>query len=454
MERRDRQSLNLDRDTHPCIRSGGSGQTNDRWLRISLKAQDKNLVFHNLLTHVNVESLKEAFNAIDGKRALGVDQVSKEMYGKDLEVNLKDLETRIHKGTYRPMPKREVLIPKANGKTRPIAIACFEDKLVDWVIGKILSAIYEPLFIKNSFGFRPRRSTDNAIRTSYCSLKDNNRTNVVEIDFSSFFNTIPHKQLMEVLGKRILDNRFKGLIGRFLIGGLVNSNGETLPSEIGTPQGGIMSPILANIYLHEVLDQWFIENFASYNNVIVRYADDAVFFFKKGSDARRFMSALEVRVKGAGLSLNMEKTQIINFHKSSNKSFNFLGFTFYWGRHQKCRGQQLKVKTQKEKLLRSIREFYHWIKDNRSRLKTSEIWNLVKMKLLGHYNYFGYWMNRSKLNHFYREVIRSLFKWLNRRSQKISYTIREFAEKLKQQPLPRPPTTSNLKQLGWSPYVN
>ena len=241
-ERRDRQSLNLNHVTHPSSSTGTSEQTKDRWLRISLKAQDKKTVFHNLLTHVNVETLKEAFNAIDGSKALGVDKVSKEAYGKGLEENLRDLENRIHKGTFRPKPKREVLIPKANGKTRPIAISCFEDKLVDYVAGKILSTIFEPLFIRNSFGFRPNKSAHDAIKASYCSLKDNSRPNVVEIDFSSFFNTIPHRQLMQVLGKRISDNRFKGLIGRFLIGELVYSNGETLPSEIGTPQGGIMTP--------------------------------------------------------------------------------------------------------------------------------------------------------------------------------------------------------------------
>ncbi len=455
-ERRDRQSLGLNHDTHLGISTGSSGKIQDRWLRISLKAQNKTTVFHNLLTHVNVETLEEAFNAIDGSKALGVDKVSKGAYGKNLKVNLKDLENRIHKGTYRPLPKREVLIPKANGKTRPIAIACFEDKIVDYVAGKILSTIFEPLFIRNSFGFRPNKSADGAIKASYCSLQDNSRPNVVEIDFSSFFNTIPHKQLMKVLGKRISDDRFKGLIGRFLIGELINSDGETLPSEVGTPQGGIMSPVLANIYLNEVIDQWFIEKFASFNNIIVRYADDAVFYFKMEDEAKNFMGELEKRVSEYGLTLNKEKTKIINFHKTSKASFSFLGFTFYWGKPRKFRGQLLKVKTQKEKLIKAIQEFECWIKLNRSRLTTAEIWSLAKSKLLGHYNYFGYWMNRSKLSHYYREALKSLFKWLNRRSQKISYKVEEFGEKLKQQPLPIPPSPTNLKRLGleWNSNAN
>ena len=453
MERRDRQSLNLNHVTHPGSSTGLSGQSKDWWLRISLKAQQKDAVFHNLLKHVNAKSLKEAFKATDGSKALGVDNVSKKDYGKNLEENLRILEDRIHKGAYRPRPKREVLIPKANGKTRPIAIACFEDKLVDHVAGKILSAIYEPLFIRNSFGFRPNKSADHAIKASYLSLKDDSRPNVVEIDFSSFFNTIPHKKLIEVLSKRISDDRFKGLIGRFLVGDLIHSNGEQLPSEIGTPQGGIMSPVLANIYLNEVIDQWFIEKFASYNNVIVRYADDAVFFFKKKDEAENFMQELRVRVTEYGLTLNEEKTHLVDFKKNERKSFNFLGFTFYWGKCGKHK-RQIKIKTQKEKLIKSIQEFEVWIKGNRSKMKTSEIWSMAKLKLIGHYNYYGYWMNRDKLNHFYHEAIKSLFKWLNRRSQLISYKVEEFGEKLKQQPLPIPPSPLQLKQLGWNPHAN
>lgn len=452
MERRDRQSLNLNQVTHPGSSTGVNGQSKDWWLRISLRAQQKDAVFHNLHTHINAKSLKEAFKATDGSKALGVDKVSKKEYGKNLDENLKLLVDRIHKGSYKPKPKREVLIPKANGKTRPIAIACFEDKLVDHVAGKILSAIYEPLFIRNSFGFRPNKSADHAIKASFLSLKDDSRSNVVEIDFSSFFNTIPHKKLMEVLSKRISDNRFKGLIGRFLVGDLIHPNGDQLPSEVGTPQGGIMSPVLANIYLNEVIDQWFIEKFSSYSNVIVRYADDAVFFFKKEDDATNFMQDLRDRVQEYGLVLNEDKTRIVKFKKGENQSFNFLGFTFFWGRCKRLK-TQLKIKTQKEKLIKSIQEFEAWIKNNRSKMKTSEIWAMAKLKLTGHYNYFGYWMNGEKLNHFYREAIGSLFKWLNRRSQLISYKVEEFKEKLRQQPLPTPPPIMQLKQLGWNPYA-
>ena len=459
-EQRDRQNLNLATDAQMASSSNKPGYLDkslqlglmeNRWVRISLKAQkDVNFVFDNLHLHIHEDSLREAFKALDGTKALGVDGISKTEYGKDLEENLRDLTQRIKRGSYKPMPKREVLIPKPNGKQRPIAIACFEDKLVDWVISKILTAVYEPLFIRNSFGYRPMKSAQQAVEACYYSLCKNARKYVVEIDFSNFFNTIPHRKLMKVISKRISDRKLKGLIGRFLKCGLIDKVGEILPSEIGTQQGSSMSPILANIYLHEVVDKWFLENYGSYSNIIVRYADDAVFFFKREDDAAQFLSALEARVTQYGLSLNKDKTRTITLAKDNHQQFNFLGFTFYWGKQ----GSRtiLKIKTQKEKLHKAMREFAHWIKCNRSKLKLKELWGLAKSKIRGHVNYFGYWMNTLKLNHFYYEVTKSLFKWLNRRSQKLSYTWDGFIERTRNLPLMEPINAIKLKQLGWRPH--
>ena len=423
-ERREQQNLNLVTGSPSFSRKRFREQEEiyqsdmfpNRWTRVSLKAQDKNFVFENLLTHFHVDSFKEAFKALDGTKARGVDGISKSEYGKNLEGNLKKLEQRVKRGTYRPQPKREVLIPKANGKTRPISISCFEDKIVDWVVSKILTQIYEPLFIRNSFGYRPNKSANGAIKACYFSLFKNKRKHVVEIDFSNFFNTIPHQKLMKILGKKISDNKFKGLIGRFLVGDLISHDGEQIPSEIGTPQGSIMSPILANIYLDVVLDQWFLKEFASNSSVIVRYADDAVFFFREESRAKDFMSALEKRVKTFDLILNKDKTHALKLDKENHQSFSFLGLTFYWGKQN--RRKVLKVSTQKEKLIRGIREFDIWIKKIRNTMKLKEIWRLAKSKIMGHINYYGYALNNLKLNHFYFEAIGSLFKWLNRRSQK------------------------------------
>jgi group II intron reverse transcriptase/maturase len=455
MERRDQQRLNLIQSTRGTHRGATHGHRQDpvlenRWIRISLRAQNKNNVFENLLTHINRESLKEAFKAIDGSKAIGVDGIGKRVYGEDLEKNLEDLTKRIQNGSYLPRPKREVLIPKPNGKTRPIAIACFEDKLVDWVVGKILTQIHEPHFIQNSFGYRPGKSCGHAIEACYYSLFKDLRPNVVEIDFASFFNTIPHKELMRILGKRIKDRRFKGLIGRFLVGGLINKEGECLPSEIGTPQGSIMSPILANIYLDVVIDQWFKKEW-KLNGVMVRYADDGVFFFKKEDDAKRFMTELKSRVESFKLKLNEEKTRVIVVNKKNHGQFNFLGFTFYWGKQ----GSRtiLKVKTQKEKLIKGIQEFYQWIKKIRNRMKLNEIWSLAKSKIRGHVNYYGYWMNALKIHHFYWEAERALYKWLNRRSQKRSYTWEGLKERIKNFPLMKPLEEIKFKQLGWNPYA-
>ena len=251
---------------------------------------------------------------------------------------------------------------------------------------------------------------------------------------------------MSIVKKKIADYRFNGLVRRFLTSSTLKSDGSIHKNSCGTPQGGVMSPILANIYLNEVVDQWFLKNYGSYNNIIVRYADDAVFFFKKESDAKDFMLQFRARIEEFGLSLNIDKTRTLNFNKSKENSFDFLGFTFYWGKQNKKR--LLKVKTQKDKLHKSFKEFYEWIKTNRSKMKLKEIWSITKSKLQGHYNYFGFWMNRQKLVHFYSETIKALFKWLNRRSQKSSYNWDSFSRKLEFNPLPTPPKIEKLMKLG------
>lgn len=304
---------------------------------------------------------------------------------------------------------------------------------MDWVTGKILEILYEPLFIRNNFGDRRNQSAHDAIHACYCSLEKNDRPHVVEIDFSKFFNTIPPGKRMKILEKRIADKRFLGLIRRILTGEIATHTGEVIPCEAGTPQGGIASPVLANIDLNETLDQGFMQNFASRNSVIVRYADDAVFFFKLEEDASQFLKALQARVADYQLILNEEKSRTLTFDKRRHEHFHFLGLTFYWG--YLGRKRALRLKTQKEKLIKAIQEFYHWIKENRNKRKIQFLWDEAKSRIRGHLNDYGYLVNKNKIRHFYDEAVRSLFKWINRRSQKRSYTWEGFNERLKYFPL-------------------
>lgn len=453
-ERRDPQNLNLMGSSwHLCNQSQTarkSGWIPDlKWnVRISLRAQkDKNAVFSNLMKHINMDTLREAYNALDGSKALGIDKVSKATYSKNLDSHLSDLLKHIQQGSYQPKPKREVLIPKSDGKTRPLAIACFEDKIVDWVLSKLLSAAYDPLFIRNSFGYRPNKSANGAVEACFNSLKKGRRSYVVEMDFKSFFNTISHQKLMKVLGERIKDHRLLRLIVRFLKAKIIRGE-KTETTKCGTPQGGLMSPVLANIYLDKVLDQWFLENWASSDRTVVRYADDAVFFFTKEEEADSFLTLLNERTERFGLTLHPDKTRKLRMNKLSNESFDFLGFTFYWGKQGSRR--ELKVKTQKDKLLKSIREFYLWVKAIRNKLKLADIWKLARTRIAGHLNYFGYAINNLKCNHFCYEAIRSLYKWLNRRSQKRSYNWEGFLERIENMPLYVSFDNRKWKQLGGS----
>jgi RNA-directed DNA polymerase len=458
MERSERQNLNREHSSPASRRTGKAGSAGrnldlNSWARIGLSAKNPEIVFNNLFSHVNVENLRQAFRTLDGTKAVGIDGINKNEYAKDLDSNLEDLVTRLHAGTYRPQVKREVLIPKANGKTRPIAISCFEDKLVEWALGKILESAYEPIFIRNSFGFRPRKSQHDAIKANFNILKDDKRSFVVEIDLANFFNSVPHRKLMKVLRRRINDPRLLGLIARFLKVDILDQEGSTKQSEVGTPQGSVMSPILSNIFLHYALDAWFLENYAAHDAVIVRYADDAVFMFSKEQQAKDFLTALRFRLAEYELNVNEDKTAIINFAKGKENIFNFLGFTFFWNKSKGWNKIKLVIKTQRDRLAKKIQEFYEWIKLNRSRQTRKELWSTTASKLTGHYNYYGYFCNRGKLMLYYSGVIGALFKWLNRRSQKKSYTWSQFKWLIKNNPLPLPPEMNKLKSLGWNPYA-
>jgi len=416
------------------------------WIRSAAESRREEKV-RSLAHHINPPNLRRAFRELDGSRASGVDGVTKQQYYEKLESNLRALHDTIRCGGWRPQPSREVLIPKPQGGTRPLAIGCLEDKIVQKLTARILEAIYEPLFHRHSYGFRPGKSAHDALARLYRVIRERRKSCVVvEMDIEKFFNSVDHEWLMQKLELKIADPHFLRLIHRMLRGSILHEDGTLADTERGTPQGSPVSPVLANICLHHLLDEWFVQNHAE-SGEFIRYADDAVFVFKDEQSANAFRAHLEVRLKEAGLNLNLDKSGIVPFTAKAPVGFvSFLGFDFYWGRN--ANGERtLKLKTSSKKLNRCMKEFTDWIKDHRNRKPTKLLWHEAAAKLRGHYAYFGVSFNQSKLDQFYFTSIGSLFRWLNRRSQKTSFTWAKFSRKLWFNPLPKPPSGDALTDL-------
>lgn len=447
MERRKSHRANrFNLTPEPC--SHGSFKGYVRLDRInSAASKDCDLKFKALMPQFSVQNLRQAFRSLDGSKAVGVDQITKDEYAKDLEANLQRLEDEISRGGWRPKPSREVLIPKASGGTRPLAIGCLEDKIVQQLGAKILEAIYENSFHRHSFGFRPKRNTHQAIARLYKVIQEQSESCVVvEMDIEKFFNSVDHEKLLDILSQRIADHHFLRLIKRIMKNSVLSEEGELRRNERGTPQGAPISPILANIYLHICLDTWFEENWAKHAEM-VRYADDAVFVFNDMKLAENFKESLSERFdKDFKLKMNDEKSGIVVFNQSSPQGeIQFLGFNFYWGlKSSKSSKKLLKVKTAPKKLGKSIEAFADWIKSIRSRVPLDKIWLQTAQKLRGHYSYYGISFNLPKLNQYYYSVTSLLFKWLNRRSQKRSFTVGAFKKRLMFKPLPRPISGAQL----------
>jgi RNA-directed DNA polymerase len=413
----------------------------------SAARKDENLKFKALSPQFSVQNLRQAFRSLDGSKAVGIDQMTKDEYARNLEVNLQKLEDEISRGGWCPKPSREVLIPKADGGTRPLAIGCLEDKIVQALGAKILEAIHEDSFHRHSFGFRPKRNTHQAIARLYKVMQERGENCVVvEMDIEKFFNSMDHGKLMEVLSHRIEDHHFLRLINRMLKNSILSEEGVIRQNERGTPQGAPISPILANIYLHACLDSWFDENWQQHAEM-VRYADDAVFVFTNMEKALEFKARLSERFdQDFKLKMNESKSGVLDFNqKSPQGEVQFLGFNFYWGqKSSRCSKKLLKVKTAPKKLGKSVEAFTDWIKATRGKTTLDNIWLQTAQKLRGHYSYYGISFNLPKLNHYYFSVIGLLFRWLNRRSQKRSYTWEAFAKRLMFKPLPKPISGAQL----------
>jgi len=394
--------------------------------------------FANLMHHFSSYNLRQAFRRLDGSKAIGIDQMTKQKYAEALTENIDRLSVEIAKGGWRPKPARQVMIPKPNGGQRPLAVGCLEDKIVQTLTAKILEAVFEPEFFSFSYGFRHGKSGHQAIAKVYRNIHERAKANVVvEMDIEKFFNSINHNKLIELVATKISDKKFLRHLGRILRNSTLSEDGELLRNETGTPQGCPASPILANIYLHYVLDQWFFDQWAEHGEM-VRFADDAIFVFRDEAKATEFRKALEEQFTRNAIKLNAEKSGLIRFHsKTREGNISFLGFTYYWGRNR-AGLKLLRVKTAAKTLNRCMQSFYEWIRTERNRKRTKELWQLAAAKLRGHYQYFGVSFNQAKLHHYYHACINALFKWLNRRSQKRSFTWERFQRRLLFQPLPLP----------------
>jgi group II intron reverse transcriptase/maturase len=385
------------------------------------------------------ELLRGCFWELKDNRASGVDQVTKEQYEERLMENLDDLIGRLHRMAYRPQPVLRVYIPKpGSGKKRPLGIPALEDKLVQAGMSKILQAIYEQDFIEDSYGFRPKRSCHDALRTLSQTIERRGTQYVVEADIKGFFDNVDQDQLMAFLGHRIADKRMLRYIKRFLKAG-IQEDGVYRASDKGTPQGGVISPLLANIYLHYTLDLWFQRRFHKTCAGIarlIRYADDFVVCFKHEADAQRFHREMEQRLKAFGLEVAPEKTKWLEFGPLARKrakekgkrkaeTFDFLGFTHFCTTSRSGKMFQVGRKSITKRISAKLMLYKQWLRDNRA-LPTAKIMKTTARKLRGHYAYYGVTGNFKSISNFAYEIQRILYKWLDRRGRRGSMNFAKF----------------------------
>ena len=394
----------------------------------------------SLMQYVNAKTLAESYTRQPKGKAVGVDGVTKEEYGEKLGVNLEDLLVRMKKFSYRPYPVRRAYIPKGNGKLRGLGIPSFEDKVVQGVFKEILEAIYEPKFREFSFGFRPNRSCHDAIQRVNKHIMADRVNYVVDADIKGFFDNIDHEWMVKFLEHDIADKNFIRYIKRFLIGGVMEE-GKKLETDRGTVQGGLISPVLANVYLHYVLDLWFEyvkrREFKG-EMYMVRYADDFVCLFQYENEAQKFYRMMIERLGKFGLEIAEDKSRILPFgrYKGTKESFDFLGFTHlngksHWGKY--C----VVHRTSKKKLSQKRQNAKVWLREHMHESIPKTIDSLNK-KLIGHYRYYGIYGNWISLKKFYSYVKWELFQTKRRRDQSCWLTWAKFKAILKIYPVAWP----------------
>lgn len=427
-------------------------------------------VFTTLAHLIDVEFLEEAYRRTRKSGAPGCDGVTAKMYAEDLEANLQDLYDRMRSGQYKAPPVERVWIEKEDGKQRPIGKPTFEDKIVQRAVAMILEAIFERNFHDHSYGFRRGRGAHQALKILRTECKRTRTTWIIDADISGFFDSIDHTLLRELLQQRVNDGTILRFIGKWLNAGVLEE-GQLSYSDAGTPQGGVISPILANVFLHYVLDEWFekeVKPRMKGDVFLVRYADDFVIGCEREDDAQRIMAVLPKRFARHHLTIHPEKTRLVAFahprrptanrrpprnassapsaHRGAgpspeNGTFDFLGFTHYWGRTRHG-GWAIKRRTSKKRLRRSCRRIWQWCQKNRHRPLSEQYWKLTQ-KLRGHYQYYGVRCNYARMSELREFTTRAWHYWLNKRTRGNKLPWEKFKPLLVIFDLPRPKITHN-----------
>jgi RNA-directed DNA polymerase len=378
--------------------------------------------FRDLYRCLDASLLLHCWNGLNKSAASGVDGVSAQAYAQNLYANIEALAQRLKSQHYRAKLVRRCYIPKENGKERPLGIPALEDKLVQAACAKVLSAIYEQDFVPGSYGYRPGRAAADAVKDLTFDVQYGCYGYLVEADIQGFFDHLDHDKLLAMLSQRIDDRVFLRLIRKWLKAGILEPEGQVHHPESGTPQGGVVSPVLANVYLHYALDLWFEDVVKSHCHgeaLLCRYADDWVCAFRYREDAQRFYRVLPKRLEKFNLTLAPEKTQLLRFsrfHPSMQRRFTFLGFEFFWNHDRKGIPRVMR-RTARKRLQGACQRIKEWIKSNRH-LPGSLFFRGLNLRLKGHYNYYGIRGNSRSLYRFFATAIQNAYKWLNRRGGK------------------------------------
>ena len=426
--------------------------------RIGQKARkEPDLVFTSLYHHIyDVDNLRACYDTLEADKATGVDGVSKEEYGENLEANLRDLSDRLKRMGYRPGPRRRSYIPKpGSAKGRPLGISNFEDKIVEQATKRTLEPIYEAVFEDSSYGYRPGRNQHQCLDALGRTIQQKKVNQVVEADVKSFFDSVNHEWMVKFLRHRIGDERVIRLIIRMLKSSIMEG-GLVRAVEAGTPQGSMISPLLSNIYLHYVLDLWFSKRASRQSRgeaYYFRFADDFLACFQYKSDAEDFQRRLEDRLEGFGLELAKEKTRCIEFGRYARenaynrgekpKEFTFLGFTHYCGKTQ-AGYFKIKRRTSRKKLGQSLRKFTDWVKRARHVLRKGEMLRQARARVIGHLSYYAITDNTVRCSYYVYRTKHILFKWVNRKSQRKAYTWKSFIQALVWVKWPQPSVRKDL----------